>query len=185
MFAASAAQYQDPDARAAARREWGIAPDAFVPIFVGKLARSKRPLNIVRAAARLGPGVTLLVVGSGPLAGEMETTARELGLDMRQVGFLNQTEIGKAYAVADCLTLPSDFSETWGLVVNEALATGLPCVLSSAVGCGPDLLREGETGYTYPRRWPVRCRKCASAARRATTGLRNAASSSPITATTP
>ena len=150
MFAASAARYQNPDARAAARREWGIAPDAFVPMFVGKLVRSKRPLNIVRAAARLGPGTTLLVVGSGPVGAEMEMTARDLGLDMRQVGFLNQTEIGKAYAVADCLTLPSDFPETWGLVVNEALATGLPCVLSSAVGCGPDLLHEGETGYIYP-----------------------------------
>jgi glycosyltransferase involved in cell wall biosynthesis len=150
MFAESAARYQDPDARTAARRDWGIAPDAFVPMFVGKLVRSKRPLNIVRAAARLGPGVTLLVVGSGPLGAEMESAARDLGLDMRQVGFLNQTEIGKAYAVADCLTLPSDFPETWGLVVNEALATGLPCVLSDAVGCGPDLLHEGETGYIYP-----------------------------------
>jgi glycosyltransferase involved in cell wall biosynthesis len=150
MFAASAAQYQDPDARAAARREWGIAPDAFVPMFVGKLVQSKRPLDIVRAAAGLGPGVTLLVVGSGPVGGEIETTARDLGLDMRQVGFMNQTEIGKAYAVADCLALPSDFSETWGLVVNEALATGLPCVLSSAVGCGPDLLHEGDTGYIHP-----------------------------------
>jgi len=150
MFAVSAAQYQQPAARAAARRDWGIAPDAFVPVFVGKLVRSKRPVDVVRAAARLRPAATLLVVGSGPLGREMETTARDLGLDMQQVGFLNQTQLGKAYAVADCLTLPSDFLETWGLVVNEALATGLPCVLSSAVGCGPDLLHEGETGYLYP-----------------------------------
>jgi len=150
MFAASAAPYRLPDARAAARREWGIAPDAFVPVFVGKLVHSKRPLNIVRAAARLGPGVTLLVVGSGPLSQDMQALATDVGLDMRQVGFLNQTQLGKAYAIADCLTLPSDFPETWGLVVNEALATGLPCVLSDAVGCGPDLLREGETGYAYP-----------------------------------
>ena len=149
-FAASAAPYQDPAPRAAARRDWGIAPDAFVPMFVGKLVGSKRPLNTVRAAAHLGSGVTLLVVGSGPLGDEMVATARELGVDMRLVGFLNQTEIGRAYAVADCLTLPSDFPETWGLVVNEALATGLPCVLSDAVGCGPDLLRPDETGYVYP-----------------------------------
>ena len=150
MFAESAAPYQHPDARAAARRDWGIAPDAFVPMFVGKLVPSKRPLDVVRAAARFCPGATLLVVGSGPLGSEMETTARALGLDLRQVGFLNQTELGKAYAVADCLALPSDSRETWGLVVNEALATGLPCVLSSAVGCGPDLLRDSETGYLVP-----------------------------------
>ena len=66
------------------------------------------------------------------------------------VGFLNQSQLGEPYALADCLTLPSDFPETWGLVVNEALATGLPCVVSNAVGCAPDLIRDGETGYVYP-----------------------------------
>ena len=35
-------------------------------------------------------------------------------------------------------------------MVNEALATGLPCVVSNAVGCAPDLVRDGETGYVYP-----------------------------------
>ena len=56
-------------------------------------------------------------------------------------GFLNQTEISKAYVAADCLALPSDHGETWGLVVNEALASGLPCVASKACGCTEDLLR--------------------------------------------
>jgi len=65
-------------------------------------------------------------------------------------GFLNQSELGRAYALADCLVLPSDYGETWGLVVNEAMATGLPCVVSDAVGCGPDLIVAGRTGYTYP-----------------------------------
>ena len=72
------------------------------------------------------------------------------GVDLKLVGFLNQTELGEAYAIADCLVLPSDYPETWGLVVNEALATGLPCVVSDAVGCAPDLIRDGESGYVYP-----------------------------------
>ena len=71
-------------------------------------------------------------------------------MSIEMVGFLNQRELGEAYAIADCLALPSDFAETWGLVVNEALATGLPCVVSDAVGCAPDLIRDGETGYVYP-----------------------------------
>ncbi|HVJ83875.1 MAG TPA: glycosyltransferase, partial [Planctomycetia bacterium] len=41
-------------------------------------------------------------------------------------------------------------SETWGLVVNEALATGLPCVVSESVGCAPDLVVPGVTGATHP-----------------------------------
>jgi glycosyltransferase involved in cell wall biosynthesis len=149
-FAAAAAPYKDPGVRAAARLRRGIDPDAFVPLFVGKLVRSKRPVNVVRAAARLAPGCTLLVVGSGPLEADVRTAAADLDVDLKMVGFMNQSELGEAYGIADCLTLPSDFPETWGLVVNEALASGLPCVVSSAVGCAPDMIRDGETGYVYP-----------------------------------
>jgi glycosyltransferase involved in cell wall biosynthesis len=150
MFATAAAPYHDPDVRAAARRRRGIEPDAFVALFVGKLVQSKRPLNAVRAVARLAPGATLMVVGSGPLEDAVRAEAGRLGVSLNVVGFMNQSELGEPYALADCLTLPSDFAETWGLVVNEALATGLPCVVSHAVGCAPDLIREGETGYVTP-----------------------------------
>ena len=150
MFAAAAAPYQQPDVRAAARLRWGIDPDAFVVLFVGKLTPSKRPLNVVRAMARLAPGATLMVVGSGPLESAVRDEAARLNVAIKMVGFLNQSELGEPYGLADCLTLPSDFPETWGLVVNEALATGLPCVVSNAVGCAPDLIRDGETGYVYP-----------------------------------
>jgi glycosyltransferase involved in cell wall biosynthesis len=54
-------------------------------------------------------------------------------------GFLNQTEIPAAYVAADCLVLPSDAGETWGLVVNEALACGLPAIVSDRCGCAEDL----------------------------------------------
>jgi len=54
-------------------------------------------------------------------------------------GFLNQTEISKAYVAADVLVLPSDYHETWGLVVNEAMASGLPCIVSDQCGCAEDL----------------------------------------------
>lgn len=150
MFGRCAAQFRQTADRAAARRSLDIDPNAFVPLFVGKLIPSKRPLNIVRAVARLGKDATLLVAGSGQLESEVRAEAKRLNVDLRLVGFLNQTELGKVYAVADCLTLPSDFPETWGLVVNEAIATGLPAVVSDAVGCGPDLVKDGETGYIYP-----------------------------------
>jgi len=150
LFAATASPYQPPEARAEARRRFGIAPDAFVPLFVGKLVGTKHPLDVVRAAARLGAGVSVLVAGSGPLDAEMRAEASRHGVDLKAIGFVNQTELGQIYAIADCLVLPSDSAETWGLVVNEALATGLPVVVSDAVGCAPDLLREGESGYIYP-----------------------------------
>jgi glycosyltransferase involved in cell wall biosynthesis len=150
LFARAASVYEGAEARAAARREWQIDANAFVPLFVGKLIPSKRPVNLVRALAQLGAGTSALMVGSGALAGAIRAEADRLGVDVRFVGFLNQSAIGRAYAVADCLVLPSDSSETWGLVVNEALATGLPCVVSDAVGCAPDLVKPGETGYLHP-----------------------------------
>ncbi len=150
MFARTAAPFSDPAARAAARRSLGIDPGAFVPLFVGKLIASKRPLNVVRAVAHLSGTTTLAIVGSGQLEAAVAAEAERLHVDVRFLGFLNQTELGKAYAIADCLTLPSDFPETWGLVVNEALATGLPVVVSEAVGCAPDLVIPDRTGYCYP-----------------------------------
>jgi glycosyltransferase involved in cell wall biosynthesis len=150
MFANAAAPYHQPDARTVARHRLGIGPNAFVVLFVGKLTTSKRPLNVIQAMSRMAPGATLLVVGSGPLETAVRDEAARLNVSIKMVGFRNQSELGEAYGLADCLTLPSDFRETWGLVVNEALATGLPCVVSDAVGCAPDLIRDGETGYVYP-----------------------------------
>src|SRR6185312_15724292 len=48
--------------------------------------------------------------------------------------------IARAYVAADCMVLPSNAGETWGLVVNEALASGLPCIVSDRCGCGEDLI---------------------------------------------
>jgi glycosyltransferase involved in cell wall biosynthesis len=53
-----------------------------------------------------------------------------------------------AYVAADCLVLPS--RETWGLVVNEAMSCARPAVVSDAVGCAPDLVRDGRSGAVFP-----------------------------------
>jgi glycosyltransferase involved in cell wall biosynthesis len=149
-IASAASAYAAPRERAAARAAWKIDADAFVPLFAGKLVASKRPLNVIRAAARLGSGVTVLIAGAGPLETAIRSEAERLRVDVRFAGFLNQTEISRAYAVADVLSLPSDAAETWGLVVNEALATGLPCIVSDTVGCAIDLVHTDETGYVHP-----------------------------------
>jgi glycosyltransferase involved in cell wall biosynthesis len=65
---------------------------------------------------------------------------------VRFPGFQNQKRISPYYHASDLLVLPSRRLETWGLVVNEALHHGLPCVVSDSVGCGPDLISSGITG---------------------------------------
>jgi glycosyltransferase involved in cell wall biosynthesis len=137
--------------RAEARARLGIAADAFVPLFVGKMVARKRPLDLVRAAARLGAGVSVVTAGSGPLDSEMQSQATTLGVDLKAMGFVNQTRLGEAYAIADCLVLPSDASETWGLVANEALAAGCPVVVSDEVGSAPDLVATRDTGAVFTR----------------------------------
>jgi glycosyltransferase involved in cell wall biosynthesis len=65
-------------------------------------------------------------------------------------GFLNQSRVVEAYAAADCLVLPSDAGETWGLVVNEAMACGRPALVSDQAGCAADLIVQGRTGAVFP-----------------------------------
>ena len=90
------------------------------------------------------------MVGSGELEGTCHQQAERRGLPVTFTGFLNQGEIADAYAAADALVLPSDSGETWGLVVNEAMACGLPAIVSDHVGCVADLVIHGQTGLIFP-----------------------------------
>jgi glycosyltransferase involved in cell wall biosynthesis len=80
----------------------------------------------------------------------VEAAIKDLAAPVKHIGFLNQTQIPLAYAVGDALILTSDGTETWGLVVNEAMTCGLPAVVSDKVGCAADLVTDEETGFVYP-----------------------------------
>jgi glycosyltransferase involved in cell wall biosynthesis len=97
-----------------------------------------------------GTRIMGLMVGDGPLRQACEELARTTNAPIHFAGFLNQSKMPAAYAAADVLVLPSDGGETWGLVVNEAMASGKPCLVSDHVGCGPDLIIPGETGDVFP-----------------------------------
>ncbi|HXI93331.1 MAG TPA: glycosyltransferase [Blastocatellia bacterium] len=162
------------DRSSVARRPSSVAPRTCF-LFAGKLEPKKRIIDLLRAvdlareteerrmtddgrpplAGRPSsvpgrPSIHLLVVGTGELMEEARQFAESRGLAVTFAGFLNQTEITRAYAVADCLVLPSDYGETWGLVVNEAMACGLPAIVSDRVGSAPDLVEEGVTGGVFP-----------------------------------
>lgn len=149
FFEEQARPFQEGDARDAARRDIDIAAAAFVVLFVGKLEAKKRPRDLIRALPLMSPSPVLVVVGSGALETACREDAAELGVDVRFCGFLNQSELGRVYGISDCLVLPSDWGETWGLVVNEAMASGVPCVVSDRGGCAPDLVVAGRTGETF------------------------------------
>ncbi len=142
--------------RAALRRLIGFDESRPVILFCAKLLPRKRPFDLLDAYRQLSPdGVRepdagLVFVGDGPLREELQARARALGWSsIRFAGFRNQTELPAFYDLCDVLVLPSEH-ETWGLVVNEALAAGRAVVVSDRVGCGPDLVRDGENGFVFP-----------------------------------
>jgi glycosyltransferase involved in cell wall biosynthesis len=140
----------DNDAFAAAAAA-SRAPARRRILFVGKLIARKRPSDLLRAVARLGGhAAEVAFAGSGELEAELRQIAADASLHAEFLGFVNQSELPAVYAAADLLVLPSDGRETWGLVVNEAMACGLPAVVSDAVGCGPDLVEPGATGAVFP-----------------------------------
>lgn len=148
-FAARAQAVSREDSRA----RLGINADQKAVLFVGKLLDRKRPLDMLLALRSLrdqGMSVGGVFAGDGPLRTQLEGKGREWNVPLTFLGFRNQTELSEVYAVADLVVLPSEGSETWGLVVNEALACGTPAVVSDAVGCAPDLVIEGQTGAVYP-----------------------------------
>lgn len=138
--------------RAALRRSMGIAEDAIVFLFAGKLMDKKQPLAAVHAMRLLPPDspAHLLIVGDGAYREECEAAARSAGLPVTFAGFFNQSRMPAAYAASDVLVLPSSYDETWGLVVNEAMASGLAAIVSDRVGCAPDLVTTGQTGAVFP-----------------------------------
>jgi glycosyltransferase involved in cell wall biosynthesis len=152
------------------RQEWQIPSEAFCFLFAGKFLAKKRPFDLVEAARRIqhtsqGKKIHLLWVGTGELDDDLRR-ACNVCFDAEQtervnfrrhsaptasfIGFLNQSEISRAYVAADCLVLPSDARETWGLVVNEAMASGLPCVVSDGCGCVEDLITPIRPDLCYP-----------------------------------
>ncbi|MCC6739672.1 MAG: glycosyltransferase family 4 protein [Planctomycetia bacterium] len=137
--------------REASRAALGLAPEDFCALLSAKLIPRKAPLLLVEAARLLArPRLRLVFVGDGEQRAAVESAARAaVGDRFRIAGFVNQRDIGRFYAAADALVLPS-VQDTWGLVVNEAMQFGVPAIVSSAVGCAEDLVTDGETGFVFP-----------------------------------
>jgi glycosyltransferase involved in cell wall biosynthesis len=131
------------------RRELGLDADSLAIVFSGKLSRRKGVDLLPDAIGRLPPALrrraVLLCLGDGALRDDLRQRASAAAIDCRLLGVQRQEDLSRYYHAADLLVLPSREGETWGLVVNEALHHGLPCVVSDAVGCAPDLVG-GETG---------------------------------------
>lgn len=128
-------------------KELGLNPGLPVVLFAAKLIPRKRVLDLIAAMDRLDGAASLVVIGDG----EQREAVGELAVQrpwMRALGFVNQGELPAWYGSSDIVVLPSDH-ETWGIMINEAMAAGAVPVVSDAVGCAPDLVSDG-AGRVFP-----------------------------------
>lgn len=136
----------------AVRASWSANPDDFVILFCAKLQPWKRPLDLLRAFAKLGRTNALLVfAGEGPLRQQLEAEADRLGVNprVRFLGFVNQSQLPAVYASADLMVLPSEF-EPFAVVVNEAMCCGCPVAASDHVGAAQDLIAPVHPELVFP-----------------------------------
>ena len=138
------------EGRLAARRKVGIGETDIVFVFVGRLVPHKGVADLLAAFDRIcnkALGLALLVVGDGLEASRVKAAALR-NPQIHWAGRLEQQGVIEMLHAADIAVVPSHF-EPWGLVVNEAMAAGLPVVASDRVGAVDDLVIDGETGVVY------------------------------------
>lgn len=138
-------RFSEPEAKVKAadfRVSLHLDPGDFLVLFAGKLEKKKKPAFLLKLAGAIEDrDIKFVFVGNGSLEAELKAAA---GNDSRfkWVDFRNQSEMPAVYHAADCFILPSTGpGETWGLAANEAMACGLPVLLSDKVGGAVDLVK--------------------------------------------
>lgn len=106
-------------------------------LYVGRFVEEKNLEFLIRQFNKR-PDLTLTMIGFGEQEPYLKSIAKN---NIKFMGAVDNKELDRYYQLADVFILPSK-SETWGLVVEEALNNGLPCLVSNRVGCAPDLIQD-------------------------------------------
>jgi glycosyltransferase involved in cell wall biosynthesis len=131
------------------RRKLGIAPEALVILFAGKLQPKKNPHLLLDAFNTLGDQSHLVFVGNGELERQLKAKAAAHER-IHFMPFQNQSVMPAVYRLGDLFVLPSQGpEETWGLALNEAMVSGRAVIASTRVGGACDLIRPGENGWIF------------------------------------
>jgi glycosyltransferase involved in cell wall biosynthesis len=134
------------------RERYGIAPDKVVMLFSAKLVPRKDPMTLLGAFETMihRGRAALVFMGEGELRAELEAHVRERHIEnVHFIGFINQREIPAHYAMSDVFVLPSVY-EPRGAVINEAMACGLPVVVTDRCGSIGDIVQENDNAFVYP-----------------------------------
>ncbi|WMI68445.1 glycosyltransferase family 4 protein [Mangrovimonas sp. YM274] len=135
------------------RKELGFSEDDIVILFAGKFEAKKQPDFLLKAFQKANKDreipLKFVLVGHGPLENKLKDLA-ENDRNITVLPFQNQSKMPILYRLGDVICLPSKGpGETWGLAVNEAMASRRPVIVSSKVGCASDLVRENVNGFVF------------------------------------
>lgn len=120
-------------------------------LFVGKFVDRKRPFDFLELARinKENKNLLFLMIGDGLLKKKCTKFAKQNKLDNLFIkGFVNQNELRKYYKISDVLVQTSSY-ETWGLTINEAMASGIPVICTKDCGAYTDLIKENKSGLGY------------------------------------
>jgi glycosyltransferase involved in cell wall biosynthesis len=133
------------------REHWGISLSAKVILFAGKFEAKKNPLLLIEAFKDVvsKQDLHLIMVGNGELEGCIKIEAQS-SKNIHFMSFQNQSVMPALYAASDLFVLPSQGpGETWGLAINEAMASGKAVIVSDRCGCAADLVKDGVNGFVF------------------------------------
>ena len=133
-------------------------PERFF-LYVGRLVSSKGIFELLEAYASLEASlrseIGLVFVGDGAAEAQLRERGAAVSPGLVQCfGFIHREQLPEFYALAEAFIFPTH-SDPWGLVVNEAMACGLPVIASEVAGCVADLVEDGWNGYVVPRGQPA------------------------------
>jgi len=120
-------------------------------LYVGNLSQGKRLdllLHAIKVLSEHRKDFVLYLVGDGPERRSLETLTKRLNIGpfVRFEGFRQKSEIPRYLAQSCCFLFPSEY-DIWGLVLNEAMASAVPCIASVYAGATRDLIEDGKTGF--------------------------------------
>ena len=132
----------------ALREKLGLGEEKIV-LYVGRFTRAKGMDDLLEVSPRLDSDTGVWFIGGEP-SEEHRAFCKEHHLDrVHFVGFQKKQELLDWYRAADLLVLPTK-SDVWGLVINEAMACGLPVITTDQCVAGLDLVKDGVNGYVVP-----------------------------------
>lgn len=134
------------------RKDCGLRAEDFVVLGIMKWTEREDPMTLidaVRRAARRDSTIRLLLVGDGPLSGQVMQRLKSLEAPAVTPGYVKYSDLPAYYAIADVFVHPAK-SEPFGVSVQEALACGLPVLVSDGVGSRHDFVQAGRNGDVFP-----------------------------------